>query len=409
MRNKFIFFDIKRNFIVNILIMIEVALWIFYSASLISLINFDTSYKNRFNRSIPVNNSEIMTFYKIIDNGDYYENSDTYNKYIKQSLKVITDNNYNYGFIQKDKNETIPIEIFGLNNKDLKPNFTTSDKFSSAINPIGFNYGMIENYKKNIIGEISKEDWIINDDFIPIIVGNKISKKVKVGDIYLYNNVKYKVVGKFKKDTLAFDYTNSVDSSFLLNESFVIPLSEEKFFENFSYEPITIFFNGDKEKGIEKINLNIENISKDIVISNFDEDLNEFLEELKSKKYYEIFRIIIVTIIASASIITTINYKINEDKGKIGVLYSFGISKTNIFKTFSIEFLINILIGIIGGSLFYLKNCQCVYAFFINENLLFNLYISMIIILLVIVLIMLIGFNQINKLTPKEMIGGFVE
>lgn len=64
MKSKFIFFDIKRNFIVNVLIILEVALWIFYAASLVSLTNFDRSYRNRYNRSISIDNSKFMTFYK---------------------------------------------------------------------------------------------------------------------------------------------------------------------------------------------------------------------------------------------------------------------------------------------------------------------------------------------------------
>ncbi|SFU86556.1 FtsX-like permease family protein [Clostridium sp. DSM 8431] len=409
MNNKFIFFDIRRNWIVTILVTVEIALWIFYTASLVSLINFDNSYRNRYNRAIPVNNSEVIKFYKVILNDDYFENKDVYDSYIKESLKVVSNNNYTYGFVQRDNYEEIPIESFGLNLDNLQSNFTMMDKFNSLTNPIGFNYGMIENYKKNIIGEISEEEWIRNDNFIPIIIGSEIAKKLKIGDTYEVNNINYKVIGEFKKDTLAYDYTNTVDSSFLLNTSFVIPLSEDKYFENFNGEPITIFFNGDMETGAAKINKEIQDVSKDIVISSSSEDLDKFLDELKSKKYYEICRILIVSIIASASIFTTISYKINRDRDRIGILYSFGTTKRNIFKIFSGEFFISIFIGIIGGSIFYLKKCASVYVFFINENIYLNLFLSLGILLLLIFSIMLLGFNQINKLTPKEMIGGFVE
>lgn len=409
MNNKFIFFDIRRNWIVTILVTVEIALWIFYTASLVSLINFDNSYRNRYNRAIPVNNSEVIKFYKVILNDDYFENKDVYDSYIKESLKVVSNNNYTYGFVQRDNYEEIPIESFGLNLDNLQSNFTMMDKFNSLTNPIGFNYGMIENYKKNIIGEISEEEWIRNDNFIPIIIGSEIAKKLKIGDTYEVNNINYKVIGEFKKDTLAYDYTNTVDSSFLLNTSFVIPLSEDKYFENFNGEPITIFFNGDMETGAAKINKEIQDVSKDIVISSSSEDLDKFLDELKSKKYYEICRILIVSIIASASIFTTISYKINRDRDRIGILYSFGTTKRNIFKIFSGEFFISIVIGIIGGSIFYLKKCASVYVFFINENIYLNLFLSLGILLLLIFSIMLLGFNQINKLTPKEMIGGFVE
>ncbi|WP_026885652.1 FtsX-like permease family protein [Clostridium beijerinckii] len=407
MKSKFIFFDIKRNLIVNVLIILEVALWIFYAASLVSLINFDRSYRNRYNRSISIDNSKFMTFYKMI----LKENKDIedYKNDIKESLELISKNNYTYGFIQRDLYTDIPIDVLGLNSKDLESNFTEKDTNDELIHPIGFNYGMIEHYQNNITQEISKEEWIRNDEYIPVIVGNDLAKKVKVGTSYVANNITYKIVGQFKKDVLAFDYTNSVDSSFLLNKSFVIPLSDETFFQNFGYQPITIFFNGDKENNSTELESNIRKISDDIVVSDFGDDLDKFLEEIKSKKYYEIFRIIIITIIASASIITTISYKITEDVDRIGILYSFGISKKDIFKTFSSEFFINILIGIIGGSLFYLKNCGSVYAFFINENLLFNLYISIGILLLTIILIVLMSFKEINKLTPKEMMGGFTE
>lgn len=233
MRNKFIFFDIRRNGIVSILIIIEIALWIFYTASLVSLINFDNSYRKRYNRAISIDNSEIMTFYKMINNDNSDEDHDTYINYIKETLKVIKNSNYTYGFIQRDMNERFPIETFGFTPKELFGNFTEMDELNSPDNPIGFNYGMIENYKKNIIGEIYEDDWTRSDNYIPVIVGNEIGEKVHIGDSYVSNNITYKIIGIFKKDTLAFDYTSSVDSSFLLNTSFVIPLSEEKFFDNF--------------------------------------------------------------------------------------------------------------------------------------------------------------------------------
>ncbi|MBE6050310.1 MAG: ABC transporter permease [Clostridium sp.] len=409
MDRKFIFFDIKRNFIANLLIIIEVALWIFYTASLVSLINFDNSYKKRYRRSIPIENAEVMKFYKMGISGDYEESRDDCNNKIKESLKLIKDNGYNYGFIQRNIAQEFPSEIFGINENDLKGNFTKMEKNLPKVSSIGFNYGMIENYKNNINGEVFNEEWVIKDNLIPVIVGCDIAEKVKVGESYIKDEITYKIIGTFKKDTLAFDYTNTVDSSFLLNKSFVIPLSEDKFFENFNYEPITIFFKGDKAEVSSNLNKGIEKVSSDIVVEDFENDLDKFLYELRTKKYYEICRIFIVTIIALTSIITTISYKIVSDRDRIGILYSFGTSKKDIFKIFATEFSVNILIGIFGGSLFYIKNCASVYSFFINENLLFNLYISIGILFVVIFLITLTGLSKINKLTPREMIGGFVE
>ncbi|MGL5152844.1 MAG: FtsX-like permease family protein, partial [Clostridium sp.] len=203
--------------------------------------------------------------------------------------------------------------------------------------------------------------------------------------------------------------TNSVNSSFLLDSTFVIPLSNEEYFKNFQFEPITIFFNEEKSKGISKISNELRKISEETLLSDFEKDLDEFLDELKAKKHYEIIRILIVTILATTSIITTISYKINDDKNKIGILYSMGIEKKKIFYIFSMEFYVNILIGIIGGTLFYLKECQDVYVFFINENLLFNLYVAIILLIAITLASILTAFVQINRLTPREMVGGFSE
>ncbi|MGL5152352.1 MAG: FtsX-like permease family protein [Clostridium sp.] len=352
-----------------------------------------------------------MNFEKMIINGRarQYGNYNIYTDEIKKSLEVIEKNNYKYGFLQQITDITLLFSDLDLDYTKFGQDITKLNKGSENVRFIGCSNGMLENYSKNIEGNMDFNSWNRDGKYIPVIIGSDFKGKIDLGYEFIVDNKKYKIVAYFKKDILGFDKSSSVNSSFLFNSTFVIPLSNEEYFENFQFEPITIFFGVDKRNGVNRISDEIKEVSEEITLSDFENDLGEFLQELKVKKHYEIIRILIVTVLATTSIITTISYKINEDKDKIGILYSVGIGKRNIFYTFSIEFYVNIFIGIIGGSLFYLKECKDVYAFFINENLLFNLYVGIILLLIITSISILTAFVQINRLTPREMVGGFSE
>lgn len=409
MKDRFLFFDFKRSKLLNILIIIQVALWLFYVAALVSLIKFDDSYRNRYNRSLPMDNGQLMVFYKMMlkDNAGEMEESNL--KELKSSLDYLEKNNYKYGMLKREENKYIPSEVLGIKIKNMKPKFNRTKERYDEIYPIYMSWNMVNNYMSQLKGEITKDDWKEDQRSIPVILGSSFSNKAKVGDRFQYEGKEYVIKGFFKRDILAFDYTNVVDSSFLLNDCFVIPLDKNKYIENFGYEPISIYLNKSQVEDIDKLINGVKEVSPNIVIKSFYNDLDEFLEELRSKRIFETIRILIVSLIATASIVTTIFYKILSNKDRIGILFSVGISKKKIFKMLSTEFLTYVASGIIVGSLFYLKNCKEIYAFFINEDLLLNLYIAMGVIIVIVMIVLLIGFNKVNKLSPKEMVGGFKE
>lgn len=408
MRNKFLFFSYRKSAVLNLLIIFQIALWLFYVSSLVSLLNFDNSYKNRYNRSFPTKNSKIMVFYKMIAKMETVEDEEKDRKILKNILNYLETNNYKFGMLQR-KDAAIPMEVLGINSKTIKSNFTKSEIYYNKLYPIKMNYEMVKSYKENISGKINFDQWKEKNNSIPVILGQNFSKKFKIGDTFTYKSKKYTVMCFFKKDTLAFDHTGPVDSSFLLNGSMIIPLDLNNYIENFNYTPIVLYFNNSNEKNIKKLEEDLSNITPDADIENFNENLEEFLKKIETEKNIEIFRVFIISLIATASIATTIYYKISSNKDKIGVLFSVGISKSKIFEMFTFEFSINVIIGILCGSYFYLKNCKNVYAFFINENLIFNLYSSMFILLIIVICVLITGFNKINKLSPKEMVGGFIE
>lgn len=409
MKDRFLFFDFKRSKLLNVLIIIQIALWLFYVAALVSLIKFDDSYRKRYNRSLPMDNGQLMVFYKMMlkDNAGEMEESNL--KELKSSLDYLEKNNYKYGMLKREENKYIPSEVLGIKIKNIKPKFNRTKERYDELYPIYMSWNMVNNYMSQLKGEITKDDWKEDQRSIPVILGSSFSNKAEVGDRFQYEGKEYVIKGFFKRDILAFDYTNVVDSSFLLNDCFVIPLDKNKYIENFSYEPISIYLNKSQVEDIDKLINGVKEVSPNIVIKSFYNDLDEFLEELRSKRIFETIRILIVSLIATASIVTTIFYKILSDKDRIGILFSVGISKKKIFKMLSIEFLTYVALGIIVGSLFYLKNCKEIYAFFINEDLLLNLYIAMGVIIVIVMTVLLIGFNKVNRLSPKEMVGGFKE
>lgn len=409
MKDTFLFFDFKRSKLINILLVLQIALWLFYASSLISLLKFDISYKHRYTNSLPIDTAQLITFSKMIIKNSSDETQLQNTTDLKNILKYLDNNNYKYGLLLRESKNSIPFDVLKVSLNTIKPNFNRTKERYDNIYPIYMNSGMLNNYLKNIDGSISISDWNYNNSNIPVILGSSFSKSMKINDAFDYNNKKYIVKGFFKENTLAFDYTNIVDSSFLLNDSFVIPLDINNYVSNFNYEPISVYLTNEQNDNIINFKKDISKISSNISLSNFKEDLDVFLEELNSKRIFETVRILIISLTATASIITTIGYKILKDKDRIGVLYCIGINKVKIFKTLSFEFLIYVFIGIILGSLFYMKNCKDVYAFFINENLIPNLYTSMFILILIILLILLSSFKLINKLTPKEMVGGFKE
>ncbi|GAA0685727.1 MULTISPECIES: FtsX-like permease family protein [Clostridium] len=407
MRDKFLFFDFKRSKFLNLLIIMQVCLWLFYIASLISLFRFDSSYHSRFERSIDTSNSAMMVFYKMIPKATTEEIKTDYIDKIQKTLTLLHNNGYEHGTVKRDPYTEIPLDVLKSTNKDVKNNFSLGQSSDNMV--IKFNPSAISHYNNNIIGEISTKDWITKNDYIPTVLGFNYSKKFNIGESFSYDNKTYLIKGFFKKDSLTFDYSDAVNSSFLLNSSIVIPGEDKDFFENFSYEPIVIYPSANNTLNLKDIEKISSSISSDIVVKDLNEDLNIFLTEIKSRKLFETIRILIITLIATASIVATISYKITSDKDRIGLLFCLGIKKIEIFTIFSTEFMINVLIGILLGSMFYIKNCKKVYSFFINENLLSNLYMSIGILLIIVLAIIILQFSEVNKLSPKEMVGGFVE
>ena len=412
MKNKSLFFDFKRGLVINILIIIQIMFWVFYIGSFISIINFKTTFIKRMDKYYPMENGAIISFEKLIMGKNMDENQD-------KIFEVLDNNNIEYEVVKDNyqREDTIDMSLFSKDMNTFNSNYREDEFPYKVIEPNTANYTFIKNKNKYIEGTISEDDWQINENEIPIILGSNLRKLYNIGDRIVYegNSEKYKgkifeVKGFFKKDVMFSTSASPTISSQITNGKIFMPIPKEDLITNINFDPIMVYLRGENLQN-EILNLKdqLNNVNSDISVNSFYEDLNGFLDEIKVNITYEKIRLGIISFIIASSIITSIGYVINTSRDRIGILYALGGSKKYIFNKALEEFMFIALIGCLLGEIFYLKEGKQVYTLFINENIGFNLLISTILLVFTILLVVLVSLRKINKLSPRELIGGFVE
>ena len=381
--DKFLFFDFKRSKIINVLIIIQLAIWIFYSGSLISLIRFDESFRDKFFNSFSTNNSTIITFVDLIRKNSLPEDQEENQVLVRQSANYIKDLNLSCGMFREADEPEISLDEIGMDLKDIKPGFIETEIFISGLKPMYMNSNMVEYYKDNINGSIKV--WQEDEEEIPVILGDNFRKKYKLEDVINVEDRKYKVTGFFNRDIISFDYNNIISSEYSLNGSMIIPVEDEKIISGYNAEPMLVY-----TKSGEKINLidlmsNLKEICEDVSGRSVDQIVDEFLEQVRKTKQFETIRILLVTLVVTSSIIVTILYKISLNKDRIGVLFAIGISKAKIFRILVYEVFSISAFGMILGDIIYLIKCKNAHGLFLNENYLGTLFISIFLLIVIIV------------------------
>ncbi|MGL5479494.1 MAG: FtsX-like permease family protein [Clostridium sp.] len=402
MKNKLLFFDLRRNFVLNIIIILQVALSLLYTASLISLSRFEKSYIENFYDSIQTEDTTKIAFYNMMmsSNGNLNENV------IIKTLDCLDKNKYPYGIFKSENGSGIKINGKNLNEivdaKSIKI-------VNNDIYQLYFNEGMIDKYNKRIEGNLNLDSWNYKGKKTPIILGWNFKDKIKVNQSFKDGDREYEVVGFFKENTMAFNDRNSVTGSIYLDSMAVLPLTKSMFLDGFDYEPIILYEKNIKEEKTNKVKEEIKSIRSDVEFRSFEKDVIEFLDALKAQITYETISTLIIVILSIASLLSVILYKILNDRDRIGILYSFGVSKGKISFMFFRELTIFMVIGTIIGSLIYLNKGELVFSFFINRNILENIALSILGIFIIIIILISITISKISKMTPKDLIGGFIE
>lgn len=403
--DKLIFFDFKRNKFINIFIIIQIAIWFFCMTSLVSLLRFEDSYTERFDRSFSLDKSFTITFDKMMLN--LFEDVDKYPEIIKMLDKEKIEYGLGREYIQPE-DEIIPEEL-GMNKKYFKKNFTTVEFMDERIHPIVINYTLVEKYKNNIKGNINKEEWKTEDNITPIILGKDFMKDYKIGDTLSYKDKKFKIIGFFKESILIPSRGDLTSNPILTDGNIIFPIENEYDTEKYSFQPIIVYFDKNSDENLNILSDKLKTITDKFTIKRPSDDLENMFKDLNDDKLFEIIRVLIISIISASAIAITIIYLILTNKQRIGILYSVGCSKNKVSKIMFKEFSLFAIVGITIGSIFYTKNGLNVFAYFLNENIISNEIIAMCILITFMSVVFSLSIRYINKLTPRELIGGFRE
>lgn len=407
MNSKFIFFDAKRNFVINFFIICQMALWILLTSSLLSLISFNNMYLTNCELSFPADKSASLELNDLV--GDIDPGDALYNT-IHPIIETLESNGYKISFrsssLDYPEKFSVPLNVVHADKNDIKADFSQTEGFYNSLTPYYMNDCTIETYKKNIVGTINLNEWNQKSD-IPVILGSNYAKKNNIGDKFKIQNKSFKIVGFFKKDTFTTEETSITNGTYSLNGSFVIPMDEKLFLRSYKCQPIMIY--SKDNINIDKLKKIVRPINKKIGVSSVRNDFDTYFSQLKCQENYKLIRLGVISILIICSLMLTLSYEIYSNKDRIGILFSLGITKNKIFLILSYEFSLLTILGLIIGSIFYFKFYKLITFIYINKNLVSSLYISIAVLILILFLILRLSFNLVNKLTPKEMIGGFIE
>lgn len=405
-----IFFKFSKEKMINILITIQLVLCIYYIYSFISIISFKDDYIKLYEKSYPVENGFLVNFAPAQLNNGAVD--------IEKVLGTLDNNNISYGIMLSNSDEKykVPVEELNISSRDLisKCEYAPMQP-PSVINPWKVNFEALKYNENKIKGNINKEIWNRNDDDIPIVIGKNFDKKLNIGERFYYNKQNYIIVGMFDDEILYSSYYDTVFDAIEISGSFMIPTSPEDFKINnelatYNYEPITIYgYNDGTTIKIEELKQILKGYISLIEISDYKKDLNWFMDEIHFEILRKIIKTSIITILTIASLIISMTFKLLMNKEKIGVMYSIGLSKKDIFKTYLKEFILFIIISIILSFIVVSKFGRFSFRYFMIYNKLFYWCVALTILILLVIICLIVVFNKLNKMTPKDMMGGFIE
>ena len=405
-----IFFKFSKEKMINILITLQLVLCIYYIYSFISIISFKDDYIKLYEKSYPVENGFLVNFAPAQLNNGTVD--------IEKLLGTLDNNNISYGIMLSNSDEKykIPVEELNISSRDLisKCEYAPLQP-PSVINPWKVNFEALKYNENKIKGNINKEIWNRNNDDIPIVIGKNFDKKLNIGQRFYYNKQNYIIVGMFDDEILYSSYYDTVFDAIEISGSFMIPTSPEDFKINnelatYNYEPITIYgYNDGTTIKIEELKQILKGYISLIEISDYKKDLNWFMDEIHFEILRKIIKTSIITILTIASLIISMIFKLLMNKEKIGVMYSIGLSKKDIFKTYLKEFILFIIISIILSFIVVSKFGKFSFRYFMIYNKVFYWCVALIILILLVIICLIVVFNKLNKMTPKDMMGGFIE
>lgn len=405
MVEKYLFFRKGKGLITNMFIILQVALWVYFISSLLSLVLFNDRFIKLYKKNFSLQNGLLITFDKPQLDGKVLN--------IENLIKSFNENDIKYG-VCIESGESIGSSVIGATQKEIKGSFASESYNEDLIKTVSVNNHII-NYLTDInslyISELNVYDWNsgLIDNKVPIIVGNNFKNILKINDEFEYEDTKYIVKGILEKNTILNNGYNTIVGTVLIDNKILLPINDNQIVESFSYEPFSIYSENNYEKSKDVITSIADKNLEALTFKDFNKDLNVYINDMNFEMSFEIIKNLIMTILTTISILITLAFKIKDSKDVIGILYTVGISKRRVFYMFITEFLSLMIIAAGIGIIFVTNGSEYVFKSFYNNFLYVSLLITLILLILIILIALVMSFKNINKLTPKEIMKGFIE
>lgn len=405
MVEKYLFFRKGKGLITNMFIILQVALWVYFISSLLSLVLFNDRFIKLYKKNFSLQNGLLITFDKPQLDGKVLN--------IENLIKSFNENDIKYG-VCIETGESIGSSVIGATQKEIKGSFASESYNEDLIKTVSVNNHII-NYLTDInslyISELNVYDWNsgLIDNKVPIIVGNNFKNILKINDEFEYEDTKYIVKGILEKNTILNNGYNTIVGTVLIDNKILLPINDNQIVESFSYEPFSIYSENNYEKSKDVITSIADKNLEALTFKDFNKDLNVYINDMNFEMSFEIIKNLIMTILTTISILITLAFKIKDSKDVIGILYTVGISKRRVFYMFITEFLSLMIIAAGIGIIFVTNGSEYVFKSFYNNFLYVSLLITLILLILIILIALVMSFKNINKLTPKEIMKGFIE
>lgn len=381
--NKFLFFKWGKESFINILIIIEIVVWILTVSQLISLLTFDNDYSKRFNNSFPVESGiNVYKFSGAIDSKamGYLESEHNESYMISQRKSIY-----------KDEINIKP----GVNREFMKEGL---EAYSDSYNIVQMNYNYIDYLNKNIDSNM----WNVNNDVIPVVLGKNFNDIYSIGDKIEGIDRQYEVIDILDKELIFSDGSQDpVANSESLNDAIITPIN------NINYESqYTLMVAGKSLEESKKIYEKLYSIDNEVLSTEISTRYEELMEMIDSRNLINILQSIITTLLAVFIIILTIKEKIDENSEKIGIILTYGGDSKYISNVFMKEISILLIISTIISIPITFKLTKISFFFFYNTNQMMTIFLSFIITLGILLISIRLSLFKIRNLTLRELIGG---
>ncbi|MBK1811759.1 FtsX-like permease family protein [Clostridium sp. YIM B02505] len=336
----------------------------------------DSKKNNEHNDSVPIYsiNKDYLDFLSSsISEGRTYNNEDykNYDNFINEYIKNGATLSYE---------PTIPV-IAGYSFKQFY-------KLNDTIE--GFSTGKALKIKYKIIGFLKKDNMLLTNEF------------------------SYFTLNKKSLDTALIDYNPDTDFTKLASiKGSSKDSSQEKLATDITLEInnlVVILKNSNDQKTKNEIISKGKELNLFINAKSYDDDLSEFINEIKPRIMYETIKDAIILVFCLIGLLSSILALVTDKKQELGVLLSLGVNTRKLTLIYSLQYLLLSILSYLSGIVLSLKlNENFIVSGLSNTFTIYNILYPIFPLIVIFVVTSLLTNLTLKKSNPIDLIGGFRE